>query len=103
MRGKKKTTVQIIIQIFLMFLVLFQLFPLIVLLLNSFRTDIEIKNMPIGFPEHLEISNYIQTWVKGSYAVAFRNSIFHRCLRDHHCVDWCQSCSLWVSPVEYTR
>ncbi|MFQ7550887.1 MAG: carbohydrate ABC transporter permease [Blautia marasmi] len=32
--------------------------------------------MPIGFPEHLEISNYIQTWVKGSYAVAFRNSIF---------------------------
>lgn len=76
MRGKKKTAVQIVIQIFLMFLVLFQLFPLIVLLLNSFRTDIEIKNMPIGLPKHLEFSNYIQTWVKGSYAVAFCNSIF---------------------------
>lgn len=61
---------------FLIFLVLFQLFPLIALFFNSLRTDAEIKDFPIGLPKKPSLVNYAETWIKGGYAVAFKNSIF---------------------------
>lgn len=75
MKRIKQKTIKTLMHCFLMFLVLFQLFPLIVLFLNSLRTDMEIKKFPIGLPETPSFINYIETWIKGGYAVAFRNSI----------------------------
>lgn len=62
--------------VLLVALMLFQLFPLIVLLLNTFRTDTQIKQSPLAWPEQFSLINYVETWIKGSYAIAFRNSIF---------------------------
>ena len=74
---KKRTPWQsVLIHAALMLLAAFQLFPLVVLFVNTLRTDSEIKHLPIGWPEHPSLINYAETWVKGSYAVAFRNSIF---------------------------
>lgn len=63
------------IHVFLILLGLIQIFPILTLFLNSFRTDSAIKQMPIGLPTAYNFQNYIDTWVKGGYAVAFRNSI----------------------------
>lgn len=65
-----------VVHAILIFLAAFQLFPLVVLFINTLRTDAEIKQTPLGFPEHASFINYAETWMKGSYAVAFRNSIF---------------------------
>ncbi len=77
MKQKKSTAVWTVCKhILLASLAVFQLFPLIVLLLNTFRTDTEIKNFPLGIPTTLSFDNYIQTWESGGYDVAFFNSIF---------------------------
>ena len=73
---KRSPILNVLIHAVLIFLAAFQLFPLVVLFINTLRTDVEIKHMPIGLPEHASFLNYAETWVKGSYAVAFRNSIF---------------------------
>jgi raffinose/stachyose/melibiose transport system permease protein len=61
--------------IFLVLLAAFQLFPLVVLFLNSLRSDKEIKSFPIGLPDAPSLKNYIETWEKGGYGIAFKNSI----------------------------
>ena len=63
------------IHVFLILLGLLQIFPIITLFFNSFRTDTAIKKMPIGLPTSFSLQNYIETWTRGEYAVAFRNSI----------------------------
>lgn len=70
-RGKSQTG----LNLFLLLVALFQLFPILMMAINSFRTDKEIKNSPIGFPSVFSLDNYVQTWIKGEYAVAFRNSL----------------------------
>lgn len=73
---KRDPVLSVIIHLFLFFVLLFQLFPLISLLLNTLRTDVQIKNSPIGLPTSLLLENYAVTWVKGTYGAAFRNSFF---------------------------
>jgi raffinose/stachyose/melibiose transport system permease protein len=72
----KKNKASPLIHLFLILLGVFQLFPLIVLFLNTLRTDSEIKNMPIGIPKTFYYQNYIETWIKGEYGTAFINSLF---------------------------
>ncbi|WP_077533665.1 carbohydrate ABC transporter permease [Massiliimalia massiliensis] len=62
------------VHIFLILITAFQIFPLIMLFINSLRTDKEIKNFPIGIPTSLDFSNYIETWQKGGYTSAFISS-----------------------------
>ena len=59
----------------LWFLAIFQLFPLLQLLSNSFRSDREIKTFPLGFPKDFLPANYSNTWISGGYSKAFVNSI----------------------------
>lgn len=54
----------------------FELFPLLQLLFNSFRPDIEIKKYPIGFPRTFTLANYMDTWKIGNYGRAFLNSFW---------------------------
>ncbi|MDR1106727.1 MAG: carbohydrate ABC transporter permease [Treponema sp.] len=76
MNLKNISPIKIIVHLFLFAVVIFQLFPLVVLFINTLRTDVEIKKMPIGFPNLPSLANYPVTWERGGYLIAFRNSFF---------------------------
>lgn len=61
--------------VFLVFMALFAAVPLVQVLLNSFRSDREVKTMPLGLPK-VWVDNYSDTWKIGGYARAYFNSFF---------------------------
>lgn len=67
---------QVFLHIFLAFTAVVQAIPLIVVLFNSFRTDKEIKKMPVGLPSQFNLDNYIKAWNIGGYSKAYLNSLF---------------------------
>lgn len=62
--------------LFLVVMAIFALVPLIQVLINSFRTDREVKTMPLGLPKEWVFNNYAETWKIGEYATAYFNSLF---------------------------
>ena len=75
-RGPKTYIAKTISMIFLIFMALFAAVPLIQVLLNSFRTDREVKSMPLGLPKEWIFNNFSETWNIGGYATAYFNSLF---------------------------
>ncbi|MEF9880344.1 MAG: carbohydrate ABC transporter permease [Clostridia bacterium] len=75
-RSLEKKHNHIIEHVILIFVALLQAFPLLVMLINSFRTDKAIKNLPIALPESLYMQNYPDAWNVGGYQTAYLNSIF---------------------------
>lgn len=61
---------------FLVLMLLFAATPLVQVFFNSFRTDREVKVMPIGLPKEWTFENYPDTWSMGGYFHAYANSIF---------------------------
>lgn len=59
----------------LTFVAILHMFPLAVMLLNSFREEKTIKLQPINFPEKLYLQNFPDAWVKGQFLTAYANSI----------------------------
>ena len=57
-------------------LAIFELFPLVQLLFNSFRVDKEIKSVPLGLPKVWTFENYPATWTQGGYGRSFLNSLW---------------------------
>ncbi len=57
-------------------LAIFEIFPLVQLLFNSFRPDKEIKAFPLGLPRTWTLENYVDTWNVGGYGRAFLNSLW---------------------------
>jgi len=53
---------------------LFSLGPLVLMVLNSFRTRIEISMNPLGLPRSLDWTNYVNAWQGGSLGQALLNS-----------------------------
>ena len=74
-RGAKVWIAKIIEMIFLIFMALFAAIPLLQVLLNSFRTDREVKTMPLGLPKEWVFNNFAETWEIGGYATAYFNSL----------------------------
>lgn len=72
---KKKQIKKTILYIFLTIVAILEITPLLVALLNSFRTNAEIKRMAIGLPTSLNFENFINAWKLGDYGTAFLNSI----------------------------
>lgn len=66
---------QILLHSTLTLVALAQIGPLLVVFMNSLRTDANIKNSPIGFPETFHFYNFVDAWVKGGYGLAYRNGI----------------------------
>lgn len=62
--------------LFLVVMAIFALVPLTQVLINSFRTDREVKTMPLGLPKEWVFNNYAETWKIGEYATAYFNSLF---------------------------
>lgn len=62
--------------VFMIGMALFALVPLVQVFMNSFRTDRQVKSMPIGLPEQFTLQNYKDTWTIGEYGVAYLNTLF---------------------------
>lgn len=74
-KGPKAIAFAVIRNVFLVFMALFAAVPLIQVLLNSFRTDREVKTMPLGLPKGWVFNNFSETWEIGGYATAYFNSL----------------------------
>ena len=60
---------------FLICMASFALIPLLQVVFNSFRSDQEVKAMPIGLPQKATLANYFDTWTIGEYGVAYLNTL----------------------------
>lgn len=76
MRKKRISLLAVVKYIFLIGMLLFALIPLVQVFLNSFRSDREVKSMPLGLPGKWVFNNYPETWQIGGYGKAYINSIF---------------------------
>lgn len=52
------------------------LFPIWILVANSFKIQREIFREPFGPPQNFVLSGYISAWTRGHFDVFFRNTIF---------------------------
>lgn len=71
----KKIGVNVIIHIVLLLLVLICLFPIALVLINSFKENSEIVRNPLSLPVVIHLENYIQAWSTGKFARGFLNSV----------------------------
>ena len=76
MDKKKKISIWYIVKyVFLFGMLLFALVPLLQVFINSFRSDREVKTMPLGLPKQWGFNNYPETWQIGGYGQAYINSL----------------------------
>ena len=76
MGKKKKISIWYIVKyVFLFGMLLFALVPLLQVFINSFRSDREVKTMPLGLPKQWVFNNYPETWKIGGYGQAYINSL----------------------------
>ncbi len=76
MDKKKKISIWCIVKyVFLFGMLLFALVPLLQVFINSFRSDREVKTMPLGLPKQWVFNNYPETWQIGGYGQAYINSL----------------------------
>ena len=76
MDKKKKISIWYIVKyVFLFGMLLFALVPLLQVFINSFRSDREVKTMPLGLPKQWVFNNYPETWPIGGYGQAYINSL----------------------------
>ena len=59
----------------LIVLAIISLFPLVLVLLNSFKTHAEIARNPLSLPTSITLKNYIYTWKVGNFGQGFVNSL----------------------------
>ncbi len=72
MDKKKKISIWYIVKyVFLFGMLLFALVPLLQVFINSFRSDREVKTMPLGLPKQWVFNNYPETWQIGGYGQAY--------------------------------
>lgn len=75
--SKTKYTLSLVEKyLFLTSFALVSLFPLVWMLLNSFRNSTEILSDPFGLPTSLDAINYYTVWVKGNMSSGFLNSLY---------------------------
>lgn len=59
----------------LVILAVISLFPLLLVLMNSFKTHAEIARNPLSLPTSFSLDNYIYTWKAGKFSQGFINSL----------------------------
>ena len=77
MRTKKIISpLQIIVILIIALLVVISIYPVLWLLLSSFKTQTEFSMNPVyALPESLAFENYIDAWTTGNMGVSFLNSV----------------------------
>jgi raffinose/stachyose/melibiose transport system permease protein len=53
---------------------IFALFPMYLLIINSFKTETEIISNPMGFPSEWTWDNFITAWIQGNFSVSYMNT-----------------------------
>lgn len=66
----------VIIQIIMVALCIYALFPLIILFFNSLKTSAEIRVNPAGLPSSFLWQNYVEAWNIAGYSRGIINSVF---------------------------
>lgn len=51
------------------------LFPALLTLLNSFKSDAQIVMSPVSMPTHFSFSNYVQAWKETNFPAVFFNTL----------------------------
>ncbi|MDD4311405.1 MAG: carbohydrate ABC transporter permease [Eubacteriales bacterium] len=74
-RNQKKTVAFWIAVSILCLLALISLFPLALVVLNSFKSHTEIMLNPFSWPTSFSFHNYVYTWEIGKFGTGFINSI----------------------------
>jgi len=69
--GLKRTPISFIV---LVVLSLFAILPVLVLALNSFKSDSELATNPLGLPTSWDLSNFEQAWTMGGIGQGLANS-----------------------------
>lgn len=72
---KKKILVNTMIHLVLFLLLIICLFPIVLVVINSFKTNAEIVRNPLSIPKVLHLENFIQAWTTGKFAHGFINSV----------------------------
>lgn len=63
------------IHIVLIIVVLVTLAPILLLLVNTVKTDIELHSNIIGLPRNINFRNFREAWIAANFPIAFRNSL----------------------------
>ncbi len=71
-KGKTNLTPNYII---LLLLVVFSLGPMVVLLFNSVKSNLELGKNPLGWPAAFYPQNFWEAWIQGQFAVTMTNSV----------------------------
>lgn len=72
--GRKKLNLRIKM-IIAVFVTIVQIIPLVVVIVNSFRSNEEISKIMLGFPTKIHLENYLVAWERGGYAQAYASSL----------------------------
>lgn len=74
MESKKRKS-RIIANIVVSIVALIHIFPLIIVVFNSLRSDDAVSLSMLGFPSSPMFSNYLNAWVKGNYTTAYYSTL----------------------------
>ena len=58
----------------LVILAIVQIFPIALVLINSFKTSLQVEANPLSLPHSLDLSNYATAWQYGHFSTGFINS-----------------------------
>ena len=61
--------------LFLIIVGIFILYPLYMVVVNSFRTNTNIMMDPFGLPDKLMFDNYVKAWTNGALYALYQNSV----------------------------
>ena len=63
--------------VFLSILVVFSLGPVVVLAMNSVKSNSELGLNPLGFPREIRLENFGNAWERGEFERTSKNSVIY--------------------------
>lgn len=75
MKGKK-SVFNIIFELIIILVAILFIFPVLLTVLNSLKTDAEIYSNPASLPAHIQLVNFINAWKETKFHFVFLNTLF---------------------------
>lgn len=72
---RKKRRQRIIANLIVGLVTLIHIFPLVIVVINSLRSDDEVARSMLAMPTELLFSNYVNAWIKGNYINAYASTL----------------------------
>lgn len=72
---RKKRRQRIIANLIVGLVTLIHIFPLVIVVINSLRSDDEVARSMLALPTELLFSNYVNAWIKGNYINAYASTL----------------------------